>query len=549
MKKFSSKILATILSSVMVIGMLGCGNTTANNATSESKPAAESQPAVTESSEVVVEEKIPGAGEIVYPLDTEDTLTIWNYSIKPPAAYKDYTESPLFTAYAKNVGIDLKWSFPPEGTDGATAYNLLLTEKELPDIIQYWFSAGDADELIEEGVIYDLTEYIPVYAPDYWKVIQERGLEADVKTTSGKLYGVNCLSSEFIATYIGPMIRQDWLDECGLDMPVTLEDWEETLVAFKEKYGATYGGGWPYLRSGMGAYADGFYIDDDGKLQNTAVQPEYKDYLALMAKWYDMGLIDPDIFTTNSSLQRTKALNNEMGALTAAMSQLTNLISDAEAAGNGAVWVGAPYPRTSEGATNTYIQTTANDYSGYAFVITTSCPEEKLITALRFLNYGYTEEGSLFLNLGEEGVAWERDANGNPKYTALITEDPDGLNEAVKKYNTSHTSFPTLRLNDAVMMKNRQECTDAVNQWIENSDARRHYIPEGAAMTADEQAEYNDIYSPLITYINETRIKFITGELSIEKDWDAFVAKQESFGYKRALELVQAAYDRYLALK
>ena len=38
---------------------------------------------------------------------------------------------------------------------------------------------------------------------------------------------------------MGMAMRKDWLDELGLDVPVTYDDWHNVLTAFKEQKGAT----------------------------------------------------------------------------------------------------------------------------------------------------------------------------------------------------------------------------------------------------------------------------------------------------------------------
>ena len=36
----------------------------------------------------------------------------------------------------------------------------------------------------------------------------------------------------------GPIIRADWLEELGLEVPQTIDDWTNVLTAFKEQKGA-----------------------------------------------------------------------------------------------------------------------------------------------------------------------------------------------------------------------------------------------------------------------------------------------------------------------
>ena len=41
-------------------------------------------------------------------------------------------------------------------------------------------------------------------------------------------------------TYEGPVVRKDWLDECGLEVPKTISEFENVIRVFNEKYGAKF---------------------------------------------------------------------------------------------------------------------------------------------------------------------------------------------------------------------------------------------------------------------------------------------------------------------
>ena len=65
----------------------------------------------------------------------------------------------------------------------------MLSNEELPDIIWYSFAA-DAESLLEDGIIRDLTDLLPKYAPNYWKFLQENPLYyKSMMTDSGKFFG------------------------------------------------------------------------------------------------------------------------------------------------------------------------------------------------------------------------------------------------------------------------------------------------------------------------------------------------------------------------
>ena len=49
----------------------------------------------------------------------------------------------------------------------------------------------------------------------------------------------------------------------------------------------------------------------------------------------------------------------------------------------------------------------------------------------------------------------------------------------------------------------------------------------------------------LSTYVSECLLKFIVGDMDLEKDWDTYVANVEGMDLEKALECKKAAYERY----
>ncbi len=548
-KRILSKITAAMLAGVMALGMVACGSTQTGTQESTSKEESKAESTVT--SEVTAEEPT----EITYPLTDADELSVWIY-LGTAATYTSHNESPFHTGLSKMTGVPIDWQGVPKGTTSTQAYTLLLTEKELPNVIIYKFPYADGDTLINDGVVWDLTDYIPKYAPDYWKYLNDNDLLKEVTTDSGKIAFVNgFIESDFNATYMGPIVRKDWLDECGLDVPETLEDWENMLVMFKEKYNATLGSNigdpdqsYSFLSSGAGAFttlSNTIYIDDNGKVQNAMMQPEWVEYITLLNKWYDMGLLDLDMFTADNDTIRAKVLNGEIGATFAPMSQLTNFAKDAEVENTGAEFVGVPYPVKAKGDKVTWSQTKGGRISVAGAAVTTSSTEEELITALKLLNYGFTEEGMMYWNYGTEGETYNI-VNGQVEFTDLITKDPDGLTEAMKKYTGFTSSGISEQKERMVQLKNNPICTDAVYTWIDNSEASKHALPPALALTEAEQTEYTDLNTAISTYAYEKALEFVTGVTPIS-EYDNFVETMEGMGYKRCLEIYQAAYDRYLS--
>lgn len=549
-RKLLNKLLSMALVGTMVMGLAACGNTDNVESVAGSETQTESTATQASTEPEVVEE------ELTYPLKDAAKLSLWTSQPKLAAVYTTYTESPYHMGLQENTGVEVEWIYPAKGSTTKEAYNLLLTEEKLPHMIGNGTSLSDAQLLAQDGMIWDLTDYIPEYAPDYWEYLNsDPTLLASSKSDDGRIYGVKAyLENDYNKTYIGPVIRQDWLDECGLKAPVTLEDWEKVLVAFNEKYGAKMG--WAKNRyaagisSGTGAYAglsDNFYVDDNNQIKCANMEEEWKEMLEVLHKWYEMGLIDQDSFTMDDKAVRTKVANNEIGIGITAMSQMTNWIADAEANATGANWVGLEYPRVAAGEPTVYIQSQETT-SNFVTMITKTCSEEEMITALKWLNYGFTEEGRMYINYGKEGDTYTLDANGMPQWTEKMTNDPDGMSVAIVKYTgASGTPMGTIQAAHMVQIKNDARAAAAVYEWIDNTEVGKHQWPSKSVSRTDAEAiVYSDVYTPISSYISEMALKFVLGEESLD-NFDAFVAKLKEMGIEDVLKVEQAVYERYLA--
>lgn len=550
------KVLAALMAIVLMLTMVACGSqgaqtTIPNNgdAEQETTGADGTQPA----SDVET-------GELSYPLNTEDTLTIWCGSLYSPIynAYEDYTESPWHSGLAEMTGVEVKWQYPVAGADDEQAYNLLLTKEVLPDIISYPCNPAEGELLMEEGAIRDLTELLPKYAPDYWAYITAEGNEdllRAVSTADGKVYifGV-FLEADYNRTAYGPIIRKDWLEECNLDIPVTIADWEEMLKIFRDKYGAKFC--FPSSRFSAAGFASGFgaysgtaarpYLEN-GEIKFSATQPEYKEFLGTMARWVKEGLMDVDSITMNDEGFRTKCINNDCGAGFTVMSNFTEVISDAKMEQNGAEWIPVPYPVVAEGQPANWIacNSLAN---GSGCVVTTSCSEEKLATALKWLNYPYTEEGNLYYNFGVENDTYVINEEGKPEFTDKILNDPDGVVAACCKYTGGgDMRCVGIQMTQFVYSKNNPVVAEGVWTWIGDSTAKEALIPT-VYMTPEDNIRYNDLYLGFATYTNEMSMRIISGDVSID-EFDSIVDRCYELGLQEALDIYNAAYDRYLESK
>ena len=74
----------------------------------------------------------------------------------------------------------------------------------------------------------------------------------------------------------------------------------------------------------------------------------------------------------------------------------------------------------------------------------------------------------------------------------------------------------------------------------------KEYLPDLLWYNPDDAQTIAQMKTDYIAYIRTNTLQFITGQKSLDKDWDAYVAGFEGLGLGEYLKLTQAAYDNYI---
>jgi len=495
-----------------------------------------------------------------YPMNAKDQTITWfgAEGYLPNDAYAHPDQSPFHAGLKDMLGVNIEWIFPIRGTNSAQAINLILASGDLPDVL-FGNTMADAERYIAEGTFHDLTPYIQNWSPAYWKWIHTNpAYDRAMKTDSGKYYGYGFFREDggWNDTYLGPVVNKAWLDECGLPLPATVSDWDRTIRTFKQRYGAVLSFAWSRvtgygtgISGAFGAYAFAdyrLYVDQNNKIQLANTQPAYRNQLVKFAEWWRDGLIDQDVLSINDTMARSNALNKKMGITVTSMGQMSNWRLDADGARNGSNWIGLQYPKGDDG-------TLVMVPGGYGIgsvvaAVTTNVKPEKMQLVMRALDYAYTDDGNLYWNFGKKGVSWDYGPDGKPAYLPLVTNDPDGLNDAIDKYGGSTWSGNCIQATLLLYLKNTTQSIDANDLWFyPNKDISAAWtLPNGLTLTVAESTRAAELRAAIKTYVDEAAVQFITGQTPISQ-WDSYVSRVNSMGLDELLRIYQAAYDRYLA--
>lgn len=197
--------------------------------------------------------------------------------------------------------------------------NLMFASNEVPDLL---FGLGLSAQQITkygmiEGQLKDLKDWItPERMPWLSRWFEAYPESKNLATTpDGAIYSLPGYTNIFraIGTQESISVNTEWMKDCGLDYPKTLDDFTAMLYTFKEKYpdctpmvGSTAtGAGNPmsYILNAMGYVTTG---DNDmgnkvavknGKAVLPCGDADFVEYLRLLNQYYNDGIINKDYFT------------------------------------------------------------------------------------------------------------------------------------------------------------------------------------------------------------------------------------------------------------
>ena len=531
--------MVLLLCAVLCIGLIACGKKQAPAGKQEEKEEGkEKQP--------LLELELPLAEE-------KAELSVWTFYEN--SYVEDLNTVPGVMEMEKQTNVHINWNTVTiqEMTE---KFGLLLASGEYPDIIYNAAYPGGNEKAVAEGIYLELTDLMEFYMPNYKGIITaDDKLLKDVITDDGRvigIYGVNC-NDEGPAQeneWSGLTIRKDWLDDLGLSMPETIEEWHEVLVAFKEQKGATAPlttGKNGYVKMGafMSAYDvfPGYYLDGD-TVKYGPLEDGYREWVQLFRDWYAEGLIDPD-FTANDfdwMADPTVSATGKAGAFTNLYSFTEDILFQYGYTQEEKISVKpVANPVLNKGETPKSLGVTSG-LAGNPIFVSTQCKNPEL--AVQWLDYQFTEDGMRLNFYGVQDQSYTITEDGSYAFTDLIMQNPDG-----------HTPSDALGLyarGNGLGMYNweAQNRTQVgaerfiANQEVWNAQDFSQVYPQNASLTEEEGNTYNSLYTNVETMVNENTVQFIIGAKAME-EYDSFLEKLKSFGAEECLAVKQAAYDRY----
>ncbi|MBR1970662.1 MAG: extracellular solute-binding protein [Clostridia bacterium] len=497
----------------------------------------------------------------------EEKITLKVFMPKPRNT-NDMVDNEFTKWYEEYTNVHIEWIVPTG--DAQQAFNNMIAGGDYPDVIMdMGLSREQVMSLEEQGIVRDISKYIEKQGVNINKMFEEVPKAKEYVTFEDKIYGVPSVNNSYNTKVSNAMwVYEPWLKKLNIEAPTTTEEFYEMLKAFKEQdpNGNGKADEIPLAARGVSNYSAGieaylmsafiptegnvrWYVEND-KVKHVAVQDEYKEGLKYIKKLYDEGLLYEDTFIVDRT-QLTAIGESDTPILGTSPGSYPGFFCNTSGTTpNYKAYVPILPLEGPKGVRATVPNRSA--CSGTSFIVTTSCKYPEV--AVKWCDYFYSTEGRR--KMTSTGLGTFRKAEpgelGISGKQALWTTEP-ATEEQIAKYGSGTSNYawggsPTgyTSFEESVSICNLGASLENSKKLYQIYETYSEFIVDTfkTITIAPEDADEYARYQPLTSQIDSYFAKFITGELSIEKDWDKYLKELDGLGINDYVALLQRNYDR-----
>jgi putative aldouronate transport system substrate-binding protein len=485
----------------------------------------------------------------------------------------DLANNTLFTEFEAHTNVHLNMNIAIEAP--GDKLNLLLASGDYPEVLLFGI-----DQLrygVQEGVLIPVNDLIEQHAPNIKAYFAKYPwIKESMIAQDGNIYGLPRVDDG--AESIGHGLvnhkvwfNTQWLNNLGLAMPTTTEEFRTVLRAFKTRDPNGNGKAdeiplsgavntwaadpWLFLFNSFGYWDDTLVVLRNGTYTPLANQDYLRDAILYAKSLYDEGLIDPASFT--QTMEQMAAIGNNPGAV----------IVGAFASGHIAMGLDitdvdrskqytALLPLKGPGGYQAIPYGNPRRYpTNPAFAITDKCKNPAL--AIKWADAFCTEYWAIRGNNGIKGKAWDDADPGT--FTA------DGVTPATYKMlqdvgrsggSGNMDRYESLRLLEEDWKKKFQFTGDIFDPTnyetrllretvkFEPYAAVREHIPP-LTYDIDTGNRLAQIQPPINDYVKTAIVEFITGKRQLtDAGWNTYKQELDRLGYPEMVQIMQTAYNK-----
>ncbi|MBQ6527541.1 MAG: extracellular solute-binding protein [Clostridia bacterium] len=507
--------------------------------------------------------------------DRSSWPTLHIFGPRSTNSVEDYNTMQLIKDWSEAVQVNLEWELVATGYEDKLS--LKLASGDLPDVI---LRVTDAEliKYADEGVFLPLEDYIAEYAPNLTKAWEEAPASKQYNTApDGHIYSFPYFAPTPWSGINRVMaINISWLEKLGLQMPTTLAELKDVLIAFRDQdpngngqkdeiplswagslsgyhpMGWAFGGDWLSGSFNVQLPSGNTYVDvnDEGKVYFVGATEEYKNYLRWYGELFAEGLIDPTVFTQGTDQYAAK------------------LNQDPYVVGVASVWdIG-----------DSFVTSAAYDYYDYLpplkglngedpvqyfnqgtgnrgrWIVTTACKDPAL--AVRVADYLMNEEIGVQMFEGPFDVRLVECTQCNDGVSRMAGPAPEGMDNTTFRDTVAPgfgSSFPSYQSLNAIKKWLHLHYTDRkvafIDKYLRAEDGYQDPSPmPGYFMTAEESETYSSYWTDIVTYVHRVSAEMVMNN-NVDEVWDQYLKELKSMHLDDAIGALQSAVNRSLEVK
>ena len=485
-----------------------------------------------------------------------------------------YENNSYLDFLSEDLNIKVVYDWIASSSDFDEKMNLCIGSGTIPELMNV--NATQYRALLKYDMIQPLDQYFDDYASDALKAYVESGgeeLKKCISNDKGEIMAIPAPS--MMGGEVNEMwIRQDWLDNLGLEVPRTWDELAAVAEAFVTQdpdgngeadtigilgpgntdHMNAIGGnqfGLDPLFSSFQSYPQYWLQDEDGTVKYGSIQPETRTALEKIQKLYTDKLIDTEMLVRNNCQEAI--LSGKVGIFFGPW-WIGYTVSDATLAGE-ADWRAYFTPLSEDGKYYTHMPDPTSTY----VVVSKSCKNPE--AAIKIINY--------LIAYGKDWVADGTSAKLEvSQFYPLwnVYENADEIEvstETLEKYLAGEITMDDVDFSQHKLLKNDMEVVTelkkepyddfSLDKWNLDSDLAKINLPRLVSLLVGGNPLVNDKYIPVYNAYSgqtetmqakwanlkkmeeETFAKIIMGKADIS-EFDTFVENWKNQGGDQILK-------------
>ena len=543
MKKLGNRILAVLLTLMIIISASGCGNKI------DHKPEQGNT--------------VSSNGKVSFPLKEEMTFDIMvRYDGDLDAALKNCA---FWTRLYEMTNVKINFIvLPTDGTMGA--FNAMFAANKEGDAILggSMINESDLSLMAVNGLLMPMNEYIndPEIMPNFnERVLAESpATKAYITMPDGNIYSLpkyTALDGNYLECPL--WINKSWLDQLNLPIPTTIEELEAALIAFRDHdmngngnvsdeipYIFLNGHTYSHMEAILGLWGlatkdginDSYVYIQDGQVRFAPTSNAYKDALTTLNRWYESGLIWSECFTGTEETFQAK--------VSSAVPMVGLLAAKTITAGYEDYFVQLE-PVAVEGYEARWYRHPGRLGGKGQFSLTRSCKNPEVL--MHWIDLFYSLENTVAINYGEESDGrWTRHSDGRYEFFTLPAEKTEELQVAAPLFYELFTNVPGAftakdfeeRIVLSSIQATYQESYAVYEEYMTDEFWPRPYVAD------TDVSRLAELRTDIFHIVTEKREAWVTGINDINAEWNDYLKLMDKIGVEEFLDILQRNYDHYL---